>query len=130
MEMKRVIALMVSIIVFTNGCASMFHGTSEQIHVRSEEPNTRFFMNEREIGKGTTAVTTIPKKDLSRAILRAEKEGFNSKSTTIPTEFDAVTLLGILIDCGLISILVVDFAATGATDRAAQNDFVLTPEAK
>jgi len=128
--MKRAIALMLTITVFANGCASMFHGSSEQIHVRSEEPNTRFFANEREIGMGTTAVTTIPKKKLSQTILRAEKEGFNPKSTTIPTEFDATTLLGLLLDFGIISILVIDFGVTGATDRAAQSSFVLTPEAK
>jgi len=128
--MKQVIAVMLIIAVFTSGCASIFHGTTEQIHVTSDEPNTKFSWNGREIGKGTSAMVTIPKDQLDRAVLKGEKEGFNPKTATIPTEFDGVSLLGLLIDCGIISMLVVDFAATGAVDKAAQTDFVLTPEKK
>ena len=129
--MKRTISLLVvaSFFVYSlSGCASMFHGTSDVIHMRSEEPDTRFFVNEREIGKGTSAVTAVPKKELSKAVLRAEKQACNTKSTPIPTEFDAVTLLGILIDFGIISILVVDWAASGAVTKASQTDFILTPD--
>lgn len=132
--MKRLRPLIVLLVIVSflvsgvSGCAAMFHGSSETIHVRSEEADTRFFVNEREIGKGTSAVTALPKKGLSKAVLRAEKQACITKSTPIPTEFDALTLLGILIDFGIISILVVDWAATGAVTKAAQTDYVLTPE--
>jgi len=110
------------------GCATIFHGSSETIHVRSEEADTLFFANDRDIGKGSSAVTALPKKGLSKAVLRAEKTGCETKSVPIATEFDGLTLLGILIDFGLISILVVDWAATGAVTKAAQTDYILTPE--
>jgi hypothetical protein len=44
------------------------------------------------------------------------------------TSFDAITLLGILIDFGLITILVIDWGITGAVTKAAQTDYALTPD--
>lgn len=127
----KVIALVVTACFFAlivSSCAAMFHGTKETIYVRSEEPNTVFFANNRELGKGTSAVTTIPKKDLSDTVLRTEKETCYPKSSPIYTSFDGITLLGILIDWGIISILVIDWGVTGAVTKAAQVDYLLTPE--
>lgn len=42
--------------------------------------------------------------------------------------FDAVTLLGLLIDWGIISILVVDGACTGAWSQFDQESFVVDPQ--
>jgi hypothetical protein len=123
-----VTSFLVIVSFLVSGCAAIFHGTTERIYVRSDEPDTRFFMNEREIGKGTSASTAINKKELKQAVLRGEKAGCDVKSSPILTAFDATTLLGILIDWGIISILVVDWAATGAITKAAQTDYVLTPE--
>lgn len=119
---------LVTLAFFLNSCASMFHGTKETIHIRSETPNTTFFAGEQEIGKGSSAVVTISKKKLSKTILRAEKGNCSTKTTPIATEFDGVSLLGLLLDLGIVSILVVDLGATGAVHQAAQTDYVLTPE--
>lgn len=124
----KAISLMVILSFFISGCAGMFHGTSENIHVRSDEPDTVFYLNNREIGKGTSAVTTVRKKKLKSAVLRAEKKGCHTKSSPIETEFDGITLLGILLDLGIISILCIDWGATGAVTKAAQTDYILTPE--
>lgn len=126
--MLRTISLVVLISFLLTGCASIFNGTKETIYVRSDEPDTKFFVNNREIGKGTSAVTIVPKSNLSHAVLRAEKTGCNTKSSPIETSFDAVSLLGILIDWGIISILIIDWAINGAVTKAAQVDYVLTPE--
>lgn len=112
----------------TTGCAAMFSGTKETIHVRSEQPDTRFFLNERDLGRGQSAATTIPKKHLGRAVLRAEKEGCSARTAPIATSFNGVTLLGLLLDAGVVSILVVDWLATGAVTKAAQTDYVLSPD--
>ncbi len=125
--MKRIISLIVVVAFFASGCASIFHGTKDTVYLRSEEPDTHFYCNNRDIGIGTSAVVSINKKDLSSTTLRAEKTGCTTKTTPIETEFDGTTLLGILIDWGLISILVVDWGANGAVTRASQNDYVLTP---
>ena len=124
--MKRLIALM-TVFFFLFGCASIFNGTSETIHLSSKEPDTKFFADNQEVGQGTSATTIVTKKKLKTTVLKAEKTGCSAQSTVIETEFDPVSLLGIIIDCGLISILIVDWAATGAINKAAQRNYVLTP---
>lgn len=123
----RSVPVLFLLTLLSTGCAAMFSGTSEQIHVRSEEPQTRFFLNERELGNGSSAVTTVSKNQLDRAVLRATKEGCEERSTPIATSFDGVSLLGVFVDFGIVSIVVVDWLATGAVTKASQTDFVLTP---
>jgi len=113
---------------FLSGCASMFSGTTETIYIRSNLPETKFYANERELGTGTSAIVTIPKKKLSKTTLRAEKKGYHSKTTPIDTSFDPVTLLGVLIDYGIFTIVCIDGLGTGAITKAAQTDYILTPE--
>jgi uncharacterized protein YceK len=127
-ENMKIITVIMICAVFVSGCASIFHGTDDTVYVRSSEPDTTFYANNREIGKGSSATVTIPKKRLDATVLRGEKAGCNAKAASIETKFDAITLLGVLIDWGLISILVIDWGINGATVRVAQNDYVLTPE--
>ncbi len=124
----KTVAIIVIIAISLSGCASIFHGTTETIYVRSDEPDTHFTLNNRDIGKGTSAVTTVSKKEMSTAVLHAEKPGCITKSQPIETSFDAITLLGILIDLGIVSILVVDWGITGAVEKAQQTDYSLTPD--
>jgi hypothetical protein len=126
----RIVSLLVAlaILALSSGCASMFKGTKETIYIRSNLPNTTFFANERELGTGSSAITTIPKKKLSKTILRAEKQGCHPKTAPIETSFDAVTLLGVFLDYGIVSIICVDWLGTGAITQAAQTEYILTPE--
>ncbi len=124
----KAISMAVIISFLLSGCASIFHGTQETLHVRSDEPDTQFYLNNRDIGKGTFADVTIAKKEMGNSVLHAEKKGCNTKSASIVTSFDGITLLGILIDLGLISILVVDWGVTGAVNKASQTNYVITPE--
>jgi hypothetical protein len=125
--MRRLVAA-VTAIALAPGCAAIFHGTSETIHVRSEIPDTTFYAGAQEIGKGSDAVTSIEKKALKKTTLRAEKPNCYAKTTPLLTSFDGISLLGILLDLGLISVLVVDGAATGAWTHAKQTDYILTPD--
>jgi len=127
-ETKKIVSLIVAMALISSGCASMFHGTKDTIYLRSDEPDTHYYCNDRDLGKGTAAIVTIRKADLSSSTLRAEKEGCTTKTTKIDTKFDATCLLGILIDYGIISILVVDWGSTGAVKRASQTEYVLTPD--
>lgn len=121
-------ALLLSIVLISSSCAAMFTGTSETLYVRSDEPSTRFFLNERDLGTGTSAVTTVQKKKLNTSTFRVVKEGCHDKSMPIETAFNPVTLLGIFLDWGVVSIVVVDWLATGAVTKASQTQYVLTPE--
>ena len=125
--MRKVAVLLTVAMVASAGCATMFNGSSETIYVRSDEKDTVFYLDSREIGKGYAAQVKIPKRDLKGRRLTAAKEGCAPVEQTLKTRFDRTTLWGILVDWGMFSILVVDWLGTGAVNRAAQNDYVLTP---
>lgn len=72
------------------------------------------------------AVYTFKKKD--NYVLKAEKVGCKT-TTIIPQKtFDPTTLLGVLLDWGIISILIVDGAAIGAWQKFNQTNFVIDPD--
>ena len=120
---KTITALALSIAV--TGCAAMFHGTTQQISIRSNIDDAKLYVNEAYVGKGN-AVTTFHKN--KNYTIRATKEGYRDGLVIATKSFDAVTLLGILLDWGIISILIVDGAATGAWQQFDQTSYVVDPE--
>jgi hypothetical protein len=124
---KKYLAVTVVVALLVNslsGCAAMFHGTTQQIAVRSNVPGTEIFVNEAYVGKDN-GVTTFQKN--KNYMITARKSGCTD--TTIPASksFDAITLLGVLLDWGILSILIVDGAATGAWQQFDQTSYVLDP---
>lgn len=126
--------LMVLGLLVMSGCASILSGTSQTLRLRSEELNTKFYSivsgNELELSSnanGTYATTSIPKKDLKETVLKATKQGCSPVLTKVERTFDPVSLCGLLVDYGLVSILIVDWAATGAIMKADPADLILTP---
>jgi hypothetical protein len=59
--------------------------------------------------------------------ISVRKEGCDEGTAVVEKEFDPVTLLGLLWDFGLISILVVDLAATGAVNKFKHTTFTVNP---
>lgn len=117
--------LAVSILSATlTGCAAMFHGTTEQAYIRSNVPGTEFYLNETHIGKDN-AVTTFDKN--MSYVIAARKAGCTETVIPVSKSFDAVTLLGLFVDFGIISILMVDGLGTGAWQQFDQTSYVLDP---
>jgi hypothetical protein len=104
----------------------MFSGTTQNILVRSEVKGSKIYYNNEEIGTDTASVQ-IAKKNLKNAIFVAKKSGCSDAQTFVPTKFDATSLLGVLLDFGIISILVIDFGVTGAVNEAERTSFLLNP---
>lgn len=104
------ITLMVLAIQIT-GCAAMFHGTSDQITIQSPDPEAKIYLDNFLVGKGTAMASV--KRNTQHTIV-AKKDGCADNLVQTQTAFDPVTLLGVLIDWGIISILVVDWGVTGA----------------
>lgn len=122
--MKSVLGI-VAAVVLLNGCASMFHGSSQQVSIRSNQPDTEIYVNEMLLGKGNV-VTSFKKKE--NYMITARKEGCNAVTVPASKSFDATTLLGVFIDFGIISILVVDGAATGAWNKFDQTSYIIDPQ--
>lgn len=83
-------------------------------------------MGSEEIGKDNATVT-VAKKHLKETYFVAKKEGCMDARVEVATKYDATSLLGVLIDLGIISILVVDWGINRATTEAERRDYVLNP---
>jgi len=127
MKMPNVIKTSVCIIVCISmvGCATMFHGSTQTVTMRSNHDDTKFYVNEAYVGKGS-AVTVFQKN--KNYMLRASRDGYEDVMIPASKSFDATTLLGVLIDFGIITILVVDGIGTGAWQQFDQTTYVIDPE--
>ena len=126
-RLARITAVITSASVLTmsmSGCAAMFHGSTQQVAVRSNVPGTELFVNEAYVGKDN-GVTTFQKKN--NYMITARKAGCTDTTVPAPKSFDAITLLGVLIDFGIVSVLLIDGAATGAWQQFDQTSFVVDP---
>ena len=102
----------------------MFHGTSQQVSIRSNVSGTELYANEAYVGKDNGVAVFKKSKNYTIA---ARKAGCETTTIPVSKSFDAITLLGVLIDWGLISVLVVDGAATGAWQEFDQTSYVVDP---
>jgi len=124
---KKAIAVVVAASLVSSslsGCAAMFHGSTQQVAVRSNVQGTELFVNEAYVGKDN-GVTTFQKS--KNYMITARKAGCTDTTVPASKSFDAITLLGILIDFGIISILLIDGAATGAWQQFDQTSYVIDP---
>lgn len=123
--MKRLLGSgMICLSLTLSGCAAMFHGTTEQVSINSSDPATELYVNGAYVGQGH-AITTFQKRN--DYVISARKEGCSEYFHPASKSFDAITLLGVLIDWGLISVLLVDGAATGAWQQFDQTSYIINP---
>ena len=121
-------SLILLVALFLSSCASIFTGIEEKIIFRSEEDDTFFYYNDTFAGKGKSTSVRMRKKNLDKVQLRGEKNNCTPKTQPVITEFNPLSLLGFFIDAGIVSIVIVDWAATGAIEKAAQTTYDLTPD--
>ncbi len=89
------------------GCASMFSGSEQQVTIKTSN-NSEIFIDGRYVGKGYS------KRNLSRDEFHviSVSQGNCKNSLTTQARFNKMSLLGFLVDLGLVS-MPVDFL-TGA----------------
>ena len=116
--------LCVLLVMSLTGCAAMFHGSTQMVNIRSNVDGAKLYVNEAYIGKGSGVATF--KKNKNYTIV-ARKDGCEDVRVLPSKSFDALTLLGIFIDYGIISILVIDGVATGAWQQFDQDSYVVDP---
>lgn len=119
--------LLLTCVLPSGGCAAMFHGTKDTVHLSSAEPDTRFYVDSRQVGQGTSAIVEIPKKGNGGLLLYGKKDGCQDAVSEFEVVFDGLSMLGVVLDFGVISILVVDGLATGAVTKSKYDRYTLTP---
>jgi hypothetical protein len=127
--MKRILHRVARLVILTFtiqsfGCAWMFHGTSDEIHVQSLDPKAEIYVNNQPVGIGS-ATTTVERD--KTATIEARAPGCETRTEETGSKFDGISLLGILLDLGIISILVVDMGATGAAWKTYPLTYTVTP---
>jgi hypothetical protein len=116
----KLFILLISII-FLSGCASMFNGSQQLVTIKTDK-NTEIFIDGRYAGKGYS------KRELARDethIIRLESESC-TQSITTQAKFNKMSLLGFIVDLGLVSIPV-DFMS-GAAWNIYPNKINMTPQ--
>lgn len=121
---KVVMALVAAAMITLTGCAAMFSGTTQTITFRSNDDTVKFYVNDALIGKGNATAVFHKNQDYR---IRAEKEGCEPIEIEAETVFDPITLLGVFIDYGIISILIIDGVGTGAITEFSQEHYVMDP---
>lgn len=119
------IFFVLSLGIVLTGCATMFNGASQQVSVRSNIDGAKLYVNEQYIGKGN-GVTVLKKK--KNYTITVRKKGCDTVSVPVIKSFDTTTLLGLFIDWGIFTILMVDGLATGAWQDFDQTSFVIDPQ--
>ena len=95
----------------TSGCASIVNGTNDSVTI-SAPADTAVYIDGQKTGTGDV---TASLKRGKTYIVSAQKEGCRSANVETSTSFDKTSLLGILIDFGIISIPL-DFIIGGARE--------------
>jgi hypothetical protein len=116
--------VMLTFAAHTMGCAWMFHGTSDEIHIQSLDSKAEIYVNDQPVGVGS-ATTTVQRDKTST--IEARQQGCETRTERTGDKFDGVSLLGILLDAGIISILVVDMGVTGAAWKTYPLTYTVTP---
>ncbi|EKZ8642449.1 PEGA domain-containing protein [Vibrio cholerae] len=119
--MKKIAFLLMAVFLL-NGCAAMFNGSSQQVSIRSKDPKAKIYVNNAYLGDGNV-VTTFKKKE--KYSIRVEQDNCESVTMPVSKSFDATTLLGLFIDFGIVSILVVDGVGTGAWQQFDQTNYII-----
>jgi hypothetical protein len=118
------VLIAVLVLIVNSACATMFNGSSTSVSIRSEDPKAKLYLNDTYIGQGGATVS-VPKK--GNHSIRATKEGCGDGTTAVQKKFDPTSLLGLLIDFGIVSMLIVDGAATGAISDIEPKNYVVNP---
>lgn len=128
--MKKVNYMIVASVAFllsmlTAGCASMFHGTSDTITVNSLEKDTVVYVDGSPRGKDSA--TAQVKRGVKHTI-KVSKTGCQDAVAETGDAFDMMSLLGILLDFGIITIPV-DMGVGGAW-KTEPTTYTVTPICK
>jgi hypothetical protein len=121
---KSIIAVTLVVSTLVTGCSSMFKGTTQVVNIRSNEEGAKLYVNEQYMGKDRATYTFKKNKNY---VLRAEKKGCETNTIKPEKTFDPTTLLGVFIDYGIVTVLLIDGAATGAWQEFTETSFVIDP---
>ena len=119
------LALAVTVLAASSGCATIFRGSSDSVTVTSDQSDAKIYIDGQFMGDGTAIATLSKRGDHT---IKVTKPGCKDRIIQTQSSFDPTTLLGLFLDFGLISILVVDGLATGNWAKISPTYYAVTPD--
>ncbi|TMX56475.1 PEGA domain-containing protein [Vibrio rotiferianus] len=114
--MKKLV-LLSSAILALSGCSTIINGASQQVVIRGKNLDEKVYVNGNYMGSGNVVTSFKKSNDY---VITIEKEDCESVTVPVSKSFDPTTLLGLPIDLGVFSILLIDGAATGSWEKFDQ----------
>lgn len=124
MYLKFLKWLVIISILINSGCATIINGSTDSIEIKVDKPGSKVFINQVPIGtvtEGQNLKAEISKK--GNIVISIEHDSCKKEEYKINRTIDPVTFLGLLIDGGIFTILVVDILGTNAFVKADQTYF-------
>lgn len=125
MKNKLSIVLLLGITLSTTSCATIITGTKDKITFNSTPEGAKVF--HKGVEKCTTPCTAPISRGLGKQTVTFQKEGFNDKEVKLTKNFNAVTLVNILLG-GAIGVGI--DAATGSLTKYSPKEYTVELEAK
>lgn len=123
--MNKAVVFAAAATVGLSGCAAMFNGTSQEIAVRSHDDSAKIYINDAYMGKGNIRTTFHKDKEYT---IRVEAKECTPTEVKANKSFDPTTLLGVFVDYGIFSILIIDGVATGSWQKFDQESYVINAQ--
>jgi len=98
--MKKITAclLAISVIACLTSCATVFHGTTQNVRVSSNPPGAAVEVDG--VPRGTTPVDVSLKKGFTGQTVFLKKDGYEDRSFQPSVKFDAISLVNIFAIIG------------------------------
>lgn len=120
--MKKKLIIVALAVSLLPGCASLFSGNSDEIHINSVDRNADIYVNGRLVGRGN-ATQQVSRGQ--RHEIRVEKAGCQATTAQTGRSLDARTFVGCLLDFCILTVPV-DLAIGGAL-KVSPTTYTLTP---
>lgn len=114
--MKK-LSVLIFVLLSLSGCSTIFNGASQQVVIRGKNLDEKIYVNGNYMGSGKI-VTSFKKNE--NYVITIEKKNCESVTMVASKSFDPTTLLGLPIDLGIVSILLIDGAVTGSWEKFDQ----------
>jgi hypothetical protein len=121
------ISIVISVTMFSNGCASMFTGTTSNVNVTSTPTGADCSVT----GHGVhTPGNIVLEKSSSDLTINCQKDGYEEGSSKIISSFNTTSLVNILTLYGMVIGFIVDFSTGAAWEYSNQININLVKKAK
>ncbi|MBT9496558.1 MAG: PEGA domain-containing protein [Zoogloea oleivorans] len=122
MHSKKLVSALIATSLALSGCASIIKGNSDNITVNSLEKGSVIYVDGAARGVDTAMVNIKKGKPHT---LRVEKEGCKAVTGESGEAFEPVSLLGILLDFGILTIPI--DMISGAAWKVDPTTYTMTP---